>query len=80
MLFGEEFYTDERAQVDGGLRGVESVNGDVALDEALDVHGIPEDLLVEQFKLRVETDGCQFVFVHQKLRVLTYRRPMEATG
>jgi hypothetical protein len=35
------------------------------------VHGVPENLLIQQVKLRVETDGCQFVFIHQKLRELT---------
>jgi hypothetical protein len=35
------------------------------------VHGITEDLLIQQVKLRVETDGCQFVFIHQKFSELT---------
>jgi hypothetical protein len=72
MLFvGKEFDADERAEVGGGDGLVEGVIGYVALDKALNVHGVPEDLLIEQVKLRVETDGCQFVFIHQKLRELT---------
>lgn len=80
VLFGDEFDADERAEVGGGLRGGESVDGHVAGDEALDVHCVPENLLIQQVKLRVETDGCQFVFVHQKLRELTLRRPTAAIG
>lgn len=80
LVVGKEFDADERAEVGGGLRGGEAVDGNVALDQAFDVHGVPEDLLIQQVKLRVETDGCQFVFIHQKLRELTYRRPMEAEG
>ena len=71
MLFGNEFDADERAEVGGGLRGGEGVESHVAGDEALDVHGVPEDLLIQQVKLWVEADGCQFVFIHQKFRELT---------
>lgn len=80
MLFGNEFDADERAEVGGGLRGVEAVDGDVAGHEALDVHGVPKNLLIQQVKLRVETDGCQFVFIHQKLRVFTLRRATAKEG
>lgn len=71
VLFGKEFDADERAKVNWALLGGEAVDGDVALDQAFDVHGVPENLLIQQVKLRVETDGCQFVFIHQKLRELT---------
>jgi hypothetical protein len=71
VLFGKEFDADEGAEVGGDLRGGEGVVSNVALDQAFDVHGAPEDLLIQKVKLRVETDGCQFVFIHQKLRELT---------
>jgi hypothetical protein len=71
VLFGKEFDADERAEVGGSLRGVEGVESNVASDEAFDVHGVTKDLLIQKVKLGVETDGCQFVFVHQKFRELT---------
>lgn len=80
VLFGKEFDADDGTEVGGGLRGGEGVESNVSVNKAFDVHGVPENLLIEQVKLRVETDGCHFVFIHQKLRVLTLRRPMYASG
>ena len=80
VLFGNEFDADERAEVGGVLRGGEGVIGYVALDYAFNVHGVPENLLIQQIELGVETDGGQFVFIHQKLREFTVRRPIMAIG
>jgi len=79
-LFGNEFDADERAEVGWGLRGGEAVDGDIPFDEAGTMDCLSENLLIEQVELRVETDGCQFVEVHQKLSELTKRRPINAVG
>lgn len=64
MLFGNEFDADEGAEVGGGLRAVESIISHVSFDVAGDVHGVTENLAVEQTEVWVEADSVDFVFAH----------------